>query len=200
MKPIIIAIAGSSCAGKDTLMWRLYWEFSQMPYLIVFPDVYYIISTTTRPPRKNEENHKDYHFITTEKFQELIDRKCFLEYTEFRGWKYGTDLLNICNKPDAINIGVFNLQGIDNLNKQDQFIIIPIYLKVNWRERLRRSIKREGKLTFEMIRRMFTDYKDFKHPYQILNQSGNLLCYTKNYDIKDVMQDIMGQIKKYQTS
>ena len=51
-----------------------------------------------------------------------------------------------------------------------------------------------------MIRRMFTDYKDFKHPYKILNQSGNLLCYTKNYDIKDVMQDIMGQIKKYQTS
>ena len=56
-----------------------------MPYLIMFQDVYYIISTTTRPPRKNEENHKDYHFITTEKFQELIDRKCFLEYTEFRG-------------------------------------------------------------------------------------------------------------------
>jgi len=56
-----------------------------MPFLTMFPDVYHIISTTTRPPRKGEENHKDYHFITDEKFQELIDRQCFLEYAEFRG-------------------------------------------------------------------------------------------------------------------
>lgn len=195
MKPIIIAIVGSSCAGKDTLMRQLYWEFSQMPYLITFPDVYYIISTTTRPPRKNEENHKDYHFITAEKFQELIDRKCFLEYTEFRGWKYGTDSLNICDKPDAINIGVFNLQGIKTLNKQEDFNVIPIYLIVDWKTRLIRSIKREKKISLEMIRRLITDYKDFKHPYEILGANDNLLCYTDDYKIEDVMQDILGKIK-----
>ena len=197
MKPIIIAITGPSCAGKDTLERKLYWEFSQMPFLTMFPDVYHIISTTTRPPRKGEENHKDYHFITDEKFQELIGRQCFLEYAEFRGWKYGTDLLNVCKKPGAINIGVFNLQGIDNLNKQDDFIIIPIYLIINWRERLKRSIKREGHLTFEMIRRLITDYKDFKKPYKILGNSGNLLCYTKDYNIDYIMNDILGKIELY---
>ena len=195
MKPIIIAITGPSCAGKDTLMRQLYWEFSQMPFLTMLPDVYYIISTTTRPPRKGEENHKDYHFISDEKFQELIDRERFLEYAEFRGWKYGTDLLNVCEKPGAINIGVFNLQGIDNLNKQDDFIIIPIYLIVNWKERLKRSVKREGHLTFEIIRRLITDYKDFKKPYKILGNSGNLLCYTKDYDIDKVLSDILGKIE-----
>lgn len=197
MKPIIIAITGPSCAGKDTLERKLYWEFSQMPFLTMFPDVYHIISTTTRPPRKGEENHKDYHFITDEKFQELIGRQCFLEYAEFRGWKYGTDLLNVCKKPGAINIGVFNLQGIDNLNKQDDFIIIPIYLIINWRERLKRSIKREGHLTFEMIRRLITDYKDFKKPYKILGNSGNLLCYTKDYNIDCIINDILGKIELY---
>ena len=195
MKPIIIAIIGPSCAGKDTLMREIYKEFCRGEMLELFPDVFYIISTTTRPPRKGEKNHKDYHFISDEKFQELIDRKCFLEYTEFRGWKYGTDLLNVCDKPNAINIGVFNLQGIDNLNKQDDFIVIPIYLIVNWKERLRRSIKREGHLTFEMIRRLITDYKDFKKPYEILSYSGNLLCYSGNYNINDVMQDILGKIQ-----
>ena len=195
MKPIIIAITGPSGAGKDTLMRQLYWEFSQMPFLTMLPDVYYIISTTTRPPRKEEKNHKDYHFISDKKFQELINRNCFLEYTEFRGWKYGTDLLSVCERPGAINIGVFNLQGIDNLNKQDDFIIIPIYLIVNWKERLRRSIKREGHLTFEMIRRLITDYKDFKKPYKILGYNSNLLCYTENYNINKVIEDILGKIE-----
>lgn len=199
MKPIIIAITGPSCAGKDTLMRQLYWEFSKdYSKLVKFPHVYYIISSTTRPPRRGEENHKDYHFLSEEKFQELIDRDCFLEWTEFKNWKYGTDKFNICEESGAINIGVFNLQGIDSLNQQDEFEIIPIYLIVDWKERLRRSIKREGHLTFEMIRRLIVDYKDFKKPFEILGKNNNLLCYTKNYNIDDIMNDILGKIKSYE--
>lgn len=197
MKPIIIAITGPSCAGKDTLMWQLYTKFYQGDMIERFPYVFHIISTTTRPPRKGEQNHKDYHFLSDEKFQDLINRDCFLEWTEFRKWKYGTDKLNVSDKPGAINIGVFNLQGIKNLNNQDKYNIIPIYLIVNWKERLKRSIKRGKKISFEMIRRMITDYKDFKHPYEILCANNNLLCYTKDYDINNVMQDILGKIKEY---
>lgn len=196
MKPIIITIIGPSCAGKDTLMRQIYWELSKdYDKLTKFPDVYYIISSTTRPPRKGEQNHKDYHFLSKEKFQELIDRDCFLEWTEFRKWKYGTDKFNVCNKPGAINIGVFNLQGFDNLNKQNEFRIIPIYLRVHWKERLRRSIKREGHLTFEMIRRLITDYKDFKNPWEILHKNDDLLIYSQNYKIDNVMRDILGKIE-----
>ena len=199
MKPIIIAITGPSCSGKDTLMRQLYWEFSKdYSKLVEFPQVFYIISSTTRPPRRGEENHKDYHFLSEEKFQELIDRDCFLEWTEFRKWKYGTDKLNVCGDPGAINIGVFHLQGINNLNQQDEFEIIPIYLIVDWKERLRRSIKREGHLTFEMIRRLIVDYIDFRKPFEILAKDNNLLCYTKNYNIDDIMNDILGKIKSYE--
>ena len=196
MKPIIIAITGPSCAGKDTLMRQLYWEFSkEFSRLVKFPHVYYIVSSTTRPPRRGEENHKDYHFLSEEKFQELIDRDCFLEWSKFKNWKYGTDKLNVCEEPGAINIGVFNLQGINSLNQQDEFKIIPIYLMVDWKERLRRSIKREGHLTFEMIRRLITDYRDFKKPFEILGKDNNLLCYLKDYNIDDVMHDILGKIE-----
>ncbi len=90
------------------------------------------------------------------------------------------------------------MQGIDNLNQQDEFEIIPIYLIVDWKERLRRSIKREGHLTFEMIRRLIVDYKDFKKPFEILGKNNNLLCYTKNYNIDDIMNDILGKIKSYE--
>ena len=124
----------------------------------------------------------------------LIERKCFLEWTQFKDWKYGTDVLAVSDKPDAINIGVFNLEGIKSLQEHDEYDLIIIYLIVNWKERLRRSIKREGHLTFEMIRRMFVDWKDFRHPYEIIGKS-KLLAYTKDYDIDQVLQDIVGKIE-----
>lgn len=196
MKPIIIAITGPSCAGKDTLMRQLYWEFSKdYEKLVNYPDVYYIVSSTTRPPRKNEINDKDYHFITNKEFLHKIVNNEMLEWAPFHNWKYGTEKRSVSDKSDAINIGVFNLQGIDSLNNQTDFRIIPIYLQVPWKERLRRSIKREGHLTFEMIRRLFTDYKDFKNPWEILNKSGNLLTYSGDYNIDDVMRDVLGKIK-----
>jgi len=196
MKPIIIAITGPSCAGKDTLMRQIYWELSKdYDKLTKFPDVYYIVSSTTRPPRRNEEDHKDYHFLSNEEFQELIDKGCFLEWAEFRKWKYGTNKFDVCNRPGAINIGVFNLQGIDTLSKQNEFKIIPIYLRVHWKDRLQRSIKREGHLTFEMIRRLITDYKDFKNPWEILHKNDDLLIYSQNYKIDNVMSDILGKIE-----
>ena len=194
MKPTIIAIIGPSCAGKDTLMRQLYIKFAMGDMIERFPHVYYIVSTTTRPPRHGEVNHQDYHFVSEEFFNSLIERGCFLEWTQFKDWKYGTDALAVSDKPDAINLGVFNLEGIKSLQEHDEYNLIIIYLIVNWKERLRRSIKREGHLTFEMIRRMFIDWKDFRHPYEIIGKS-KLLTYTKDYDIDQVLQDIVGKIE-----
>lgn len=194
MKPTIIAIIGPSCAGKDTLMRQLYIKFAMGDMIERFPHVYYIVSTTTRPPRHGEVNHQDYHFVSEEFFDSLIERKCFLEWTQFKDWKYGTDVLAVSDKPDAINLGVFNLEGIKSLQEHDEYNLIIIYLIVNWKERLRRSIKREGHLTFEMIHRLFVDWKDFRHPYEIIGKS-KLLTYTKDYDIDQVLQDIVGKIE-----
>jgi hypothetical protein len=48
-----------------------------------------------------------------------------------------------------------------------------------------------------MIRRLITDYKDFKNPWKILCQNNNLLIYSQNYNIDDVMQDLLGKIELY---
>lgn len=195
MKPTIIAITGPSCAGKDTLMRQLYFEFAKGDMIERFPHVYYIVSSTTRPPRPGERNNEDYHFIDNKEFLNKIITNQMLEWTEFRGWKYGTDKNSVSNKPDAVNIGVFNLEGIKSLQEHEEYNLIIIYLLVNWKERLRRSIKREGHLTFEMIRRMFTDWRDFKHPYEILGKGNNLLPYVQNYNLDEVVQDILGKLE-----
>ena len=46
-----------------------------------------------------------------------------------------------------------------------------------------------------MIRRLITDYRDFKKPFEILGKDNNLLCYLKDYNIDDVMHDILGKIE-----
>jgi guanylate kinase len=194
MKPTIVAIIGPSCAGKDTLMRQLFFRFSLADLMKRFPQVYYIISSTTRPPRTGERDNEDYHFINNKEFLNKIITNQMLEWTEFRGWKYGTDKSSVSNKPGAINIGVFNLDGVKSIQEHKEYNLVVIYLIVNWKERLRRSIKREGKITFEMIRRMFADWKDFRHPYEIIGKS-KLLAYTKDYDIDQVVQDIVGKIE-----
>ena len=48
------------------------------------------ISNTTRTPRKNEIDGKDYYFINKEKFKDLINTKSFYEYAKVFNNLYGT--------------------------------------------------------------------------------------------------------------
>ena len=48
------------------------------------------ISNTTRIPRKNEIEGKDYYFINKEKFNDLIKTKSFYEYARVFNNLYGT--------------------------------------------------------------------------------------------------------------
>ena len=48
------------------------------------------ISHTTRKPRINENNGKDYHFINRKQFEELINKGSFFEYATIFGNLYGT--------------------------------------------------------------------------------------------------------------
>ena len=163
-KTILIAICGKSCAGKDTLAKEVFKDFQKQGL-----PAHYIVSDTTRPKRKNEINNVDYHFITVDKFTWRVQKKKYLEWSEFRGWYYGTNQSELVD--NSINIGVFNLQGISSLLKfKEDYFIIPIYIDDSWITRLNRSFKREKKITSEMFRRMITDHNDFKEYYKTIEK------------------------------
>lgn len=170
-KPVIIAICGKSASGKDTLA-RLLLD---MLRTMEIPSSM-IVSDTTRPPRFNERNGIDYNFLTyTEFFKKMICKK-YLEYSSFNRWRYGTDYNAInCNN---INIGVFNIKGIDNLAAyQDKYEILCVYLKCDLCHRIWRSIKREGCFKREYLRRALADNKDFKNILNILKKFPNHLIF-----------------------
>ena len=80
-KPLFIVLSAPSGCGKSTLIDMLLQEYH---------DLGYSISCTTREPRGEEENGLDYHFVSKDRFQELIGENAFLEHAEVHGNYYGT--------------------------------------------------------------------------------------------------------------
>lgn len=78
---LCIVISAPSGAGKSSICRRL---------LAACPEIEFSVSYTSRTPRPNEINGKDYHFISREDFRRRIDQGEFVEWVENYGQYYGT--------------------------------------------------------------------------------------------------------------
>ena len=81
MAGILFLISAPSGSGKSTLV-------NQLRSLVT--DLDFSVSWTTRPPRGSEQEAREYHFISREEFQRMIDAGEFLEYADVFGNYYGT--------------------------------------------------------------------------------------------------------------
>src|SRR5947208_2897640 len=77
----LVILSGPSGVGKDTVLDA--WRKSN-------PRVQRVVSYTTRAPRNGEVQGVDYHFVTSQRFQELIDEGAFLEHKHVHGNYYAT--------------------------------------------------------------------------------------------------------------
>jgi guanylate kinase len=80
VKSLLIVLSGHSGAGKDAVLTRL----RESSYPLEF-----ITTVTTRARRANESEGVHYHFVSRDKFQELIDRGELLEWANVYGNYYG---------------------------------------------------------------------------------------------------------------
>ncbi|KAG8521365.1 55 kDa erythrocyte membrane protein [Galemys pyrenaicus] len=77
-----LVLIGASGVGRSHIKNAL---LSQNPEKFVYPAPY-----TTRPPKKNEEDGKEYHFISTEEMTKGISANEFLEFGSYQGNMFGT--------------------------------------------------------------------------------------------------------------
>jgi len=94
-KGLVFIISAPSGTGKTTLVRKV---MEQLPGLR------FSISYTTRPPRANEQEGEDYHFVSPSVFQEMVKRDEFLEWAEVLGNCYGTP---------RVDLKSLELEGVD---------------------------------------------------------------------------------------
>lgn len=83
---MLIVVSSPSGGGKGTLIDRV---------LKTVPGVSYSVSYTTRAPRGTEENGREYFFVSTNEFEEMVRRGEFLEWATVYGYLYGTNQLQV---------------------------------------------------------------------------------------------------------
>lgn len=153
----IFAIAGKAGSGKDTIIKKLMEKYNSKFHKIV--------SCTTRPKREGEIDGVDYHFVTPEQFDDTIENGEMIEWTTFRGWKYGTRVTDLNDMDGIINIGTFNPGGVRQLRKYSKNILTTqvFLVAASDKNRLLRQLQRENNPDVqEIIRRFGTDQEDFQ--------------------------------------
>jgi guanylate kinase len=85
-RPLLLIVSSPSGAGKTTLTARL---------RQTIPGIQFSVSHTTRKPRSGEQDGREYHFVTRDRFVELIEADSFLEWAEVHGNLYGTSRAEI---------------------------------------------------------------------------------------------------------
>ena len=135
---IMVILSSPSGVGKTTLTKKIQQKYQSFKISV---------SHTTRPPRSNEVDGIDYHFVTTERFKKLIKEKKFYEYAKIFGNYYGTlkqEVDNIFKTNDLI----FDIdwQGTKQLSKFNNLNLIKIYLITENKEELKKDLLKEIKI------------------------------------------------------
>ena len=107
----IVALTAPSGAGKTTIARKV---------LRAFPDMQFSVSATTRAPRPGERDGVDYHFISHERFLELVEQGEILEYEEvYPGRLYGTLRSEVEQKgrtgPVLLDVDVKGARSVERL-------------------------------------------------------------------------------------
>ena len=117
----LFVLSAPSGAGKTTLLKKV---------MTRVPNLAFSISHTTRAPRKGEKNGVDYHFITVDEFQSMIEKNLFLEWAEVHGNFYGTSRPAVleqleCGQDIILDI---DIQGAAILAKDSSVKAVSIFV------------------------------------------------------------------------
>ncbi len=133
---LLAVIAGPSGVGKGTVHGRARaW----------LPESVLSVSVTTRAPRPGEVDGVDYHFISPERFQELVDQDQLLEWAEYDGERYGTLRAPVEEAVAAGRIVVLDieLQGALQVKEHDPAALLVLLVPPSFEE-LERRLRARG--------------------------------------------------------
>ena len=167
---VMIVLSSPSGAGKTTLVKML----SKMDNFEIS------ISHTTRQPRLNEENNKDYYFVNEDEFKRLINNQEFLEYAKVFNNFYGTTRTPVIDRLNKGKNVLFDIdwQGADQIkNKKLDYKLVTFFILPPSKEVL-----------FERLSNR--DMKDKLIAEERMKQFGRDVLHWINYDYVVINDDL----------
>ena len=173
----LIIITGPSGVGKGTVVKAI---------LKKGINIWLSISATTREPRNGEEDGKDYYFLTTKKFKEMINNEMFLEWAEFAGNYYGTPINKINEKIKHGSKVILEIEVEGACQVREKFPeTISIFLLPPNKQELEKRIRNRGTDNEESILQRL-ERADFE-----MSSSKDFDYVLKNYEIDKTADEIL---------
>lgn len=187
---MLLVLCGKSCSGKDTIKKEL-----------VKMGMKTVVTYTTRPPRENETDGVDYHFITKREFQEKDLGGFFMETTSYNvgmgeTWYYGSAKEDFTDDAED-KVIIVNPFGLSYIRAYAPVNPIVFYLMAS-EETRRDRLNQRGDSESEMERRLKADDRDFKDfeertDFMFKTDAGlrpewlaDMIMYTYNNVVKEV--------------
>jgi len=170
-KPLFIVLSGPSGAGKDAVLSRL--RKSGYP-------VEFITTVTTRPQRAREKNNVDYHFVSRESFQRMIENKELLEWANVYGNWYGVPkqpVKQALDKGRDIIVKV-DIQGAATIKKILPQAVFIFFVPPSREELVTRLKQRHTESSFDLALRIKTAEEEIKQlplfDYVVVNKRDEI--------------------------
>lgn len=164
---MLFVVSGPAGAGKSEIVKTLRRKH---------PDIKLSVSCTTRAPRPGEIDGVHYHFVSDERFDQLVQENAFYEWAHVHQNRYGTLKSVVAQQLEEGNdlILEIDVQGCLQVIEQDKETI-GIFISPPSRENLEKRLRARGTETEESIRvRLNNVAKEvasaYKYQYVIIHQ------------------------------
>lgn len=183
-KPLVVVISGPSGVGKDAVLHSL--KAGRAPF-------YYVVTATSRPSRSMEKEGVDYHFVSKEEFERMIQGGELLEYAhvydDYKGVPRREVEKGLSSGKDVIlRLDVQGAAKIRSLFPQDSILIFLLPTNEDeWYDRLvRRGTETEMSLNLRRNTAIHEMQRLFEFDYVVVNAEDRL---------KDTVDAILDIIK-----
>src|ERR1700750_3063389 len=181
----LIIFSAPSGAGKTTIVHHL---------LTKMPELEFSISATTREPRGDEQDGKDYYFISKESFLHRIAKKEFVEFEEvYAGTFYGTlraEIERIWEKGKAVIFDI-DVEGGLHLKRKYGEQALAIFVQPPSLEVLIERLTGRGTDSSEKLS------EGFEKAAKELDYAPKFDFILKNHDLKTACQEAEILVKDF---
>lgn len=170
-EPLLIVLSGPSGVGKDAVIKAM--KERQVEF-------HFVVTATTRSPRDGEVDGKDYIFVSSERFAEMIDRNELLEYAlvynDYKGVPKEQVRKALASGKDVVMR--VDVQGAARIHELIPDALLIFLTTQDEDELVKRLEVRHTETTTDRALRIATARQEFKripeYAYIVVNRDGEL--------------------------